>query len=61
MQLMDQIPKLQGTEFTTKPVWKKIPSTHNMGIGMTIHCTFNHMTYLMSHMASLNNLVSHVI
>ena len=40
MQLMDQIPKLQGTEFTTKLVWKKIPSTHNVGTEMTVHVYF---------------------
>ena len=42
-------------EIGYKSVCSKFATTHYMVVYKTIHMYFNHMTYLMSHVTSLNN------
>ena len=43
------------TEVGYKPVYSQLATTHYMIINKIIHVYFNHMTYLMNHVISLNN------
>ena len=43
------------TEFGYKPVYNQLVTTHYMTTNKIIHVYFNHMTYFMNHVTSLNN------
>ena len=43
------------TEFDHKPVCNQFTTTHYVSTNKIIHVYFSHMTYLMSHVTSLNN------
>ena len=45
----------QWTEFDYKPIYNQLVITHHMATYKTINMCFSHMTYLMSHVTSLNN------
>jgi hypothetical protein len=42
-------------EFGYKPVCSQLTTTHYVSINKIIHMYFSHMTYLISHVTSLNN------
>ena len=43
------------TEFDYKPICSQFTTTHYVSTNKIIHVYFSHMTYLMSHVTSLNN------
>ena len=43
------------TEFGYKSVCSQLATTHYVSTNKIMHVYFSHMTYLMSHMTSLNN------
>ena len=44
------------TEFGYKLVCNQFATTHYVATNQIIHVYFSHMTYLMSHLISLNNI-----
>ena len=42
-------------EFSYKPICTQLTTTHYVATNKIIHMYFSHMTYLMSHVTSLNN------
>ena len=44
------------TEFDYKPVYSQLTTSHYVSINKIIYVYFSHMTYLMSHVYSLNNI-----
>ena len=43
-------------EFGYKPICSQLTTTHYVSSNKIIHVYFSHMTYLMSHVTSLNNI-----
>ena len=48
--------KIHGTEFGYKLVCSQLVTTHYVATNKGIHVYFSLMTYLMSHVTSLNNI-----
>ncbi len=44
------------TEFSYKPVCNQLTTTHYVTTNKIINVYFSHITYLMSHVTSLNNI-----
>jgi hypothetical protein len=51
---LDHVIKIR-TEFGYKLIYSQLTTNHYLSTNKIIHVYFNHMTYLMSHVTSLNN------